>query len=53
LNAQTGEIGNSGQNIDKGTSKRSYFRSFPTMPILVGGALVIAGGAIISLWKPA
>jgi hypothetical protein len=29
------------------------FRSFPTLPILVGGALVIAGGAIISLWKPA
>jgi hypothetical protein len=29
------------------------FRSFPTMPILVGGALVIGGGAIISLWKPA
>lgn len=29
------------------------FRSFPTMPILVGGALVIAGGAVISLWKPA
>jgi hypothetical protein len=29
------------------------FRSFPTMPILVGGALVIAGGAIISFWKPA
>jgi hypothetical protein len=29
------------------------FRSFPTVPILVGGALVIAGGAIISLWKPA
>ena len=29
------------------------FRSFPTMPILVGGTLVIAGGAIISLWKPA
>jgi hypothetical protein len=29
------------------------FRSFPTMQILVGGALVIAGGAIISLWKPA
>jgi len=28
------------------------FRSFPTMPILVGGALVIAGGAIISFWKP-
>lgn len=29
------------------------FRSFPTIPILVGGALVIAGGAVISLWKPA
>jgi hypothetical protein len=29
------------------------FRSFPTVPILVGGALVIAGGAIISLWAPA
>jgi hypothetical protein len=29
------------------------FRSLPTMPILVGGALVIAGGAIISFWTPA
>lgn len=29
------------------------FQSFPTIPILVGGALVIAGGAIISLWKSA
>jgi small multidrug resistance family-3 protein len=29
------------------------FRSLPTVPILVGGVLVIAGGAIISLWKPA
>ena len=28
------------------------FRSFPTVPILVGGALVIAGGASISCWKP-
>jgi small multidrug resistance family-3 protein len=28
------------------------FRSLPTLPILVGGVLVIAGGAIISLWKP-
>lgn len=27
------------------------FPSFPTIPILVGGALVITGGAIISLWK--
>jgi len=29
------------------------FRSLPTLPILVGGALVIAGGAVITLWKPA
>jgi hypothetical protein len=29
------------------------FRALPTMPILVGGALVIAGGAIITLWNPA
>jgi hypothetical protein len=28
------------------------FRTLPTMPILVGGALVIAGGAIITFWKP-
>ena len=29
------------------------FRKLPTMPILVGGGLVIAGGAIITFWKPA
>ncbi len=29
------------------------FRSVPTLPTLVGGALVIAGGAIITYWKPA
>lgn len=29
------------------------FRSYPTIPILAGGALVIAGGAVISFWKPA
>jgi hypothetical protein len=28
------------------------FRILPTMPILVGGVLVIAGGAIITFWKP-
>jgi hypothetical protein len=28
------------------------FRAFPTIPTLVGGTLVIAGGAIISFWKP-
>ncbi|MDP8984826.1 MAG: hypothetical protein M3N97_07210 [Pseudomonadota bacterium] len=29
------------------------FRTQPTLPILVGGALVITGGAIITFWKPA
>jgi hypothetical protein len=29
------------------------FRSLPTLPIMVGGAFVIAGGAIITFWKPA
>jgi hypothetical protein len=29
------------------------FRALPTMPIAVGGALVIAGGAIITFWRPA
>ena len=28
------------------------FRALPTLPIVVGGALVIAGGAIITFWKP-
>jgi small multidrug resistance family-3 protein len=28
------------------------FRSLPNLPICVGGALVIAGGAIITFWKP-
>ena len=28
------------------------FRSLPTLPIILGGSLVIAGGAIITFWKP-
>ena len=28
------------------------FGALPTTPMLVGGALVIAGGAIITFWKP-
>jgi hypothetical protein len=28
------------------------FRSVPNLPIVCGGALVIAGGLIISFWKP-
>jgi small multidrug resistance family-3 protein len=28
------------------------FRAVPTLPIVVGGALVLAGGAVITFWKP-
>jgi hypothetical protein len=28
------------------------FRTLPTLPIVVGGLLVIAGGAIITFWNP-
>jgi hypothetical protein len=30
-----------------------FFRTLPTMPIFVGGGMVIAGGAIITFWQPA
>jgi len=29
------------------------FRTLPTLPIVLGGLLVITGGAIITFWKPA
>ncbi len=29
------------------------FRTLPTLPVLVGGGLVIAGGMIVTFWKPA
>lgn len=29
------------------------FRALPTLPILVGGALIVIGGSIVSLWRPA
>jgi hypothetical protein len=29
------------------------FKAVPTLPILVGGTLVVAGGVIITFWKPA
>jgi hypothetical protein len=29
----------------------AFFRILPTLPILVGGALIVAGGAIVSFWK--
>jgi hypothetical protein len=28
------------------------FRTLPTLPSVIGGSLVIAGGAIITYWKP-
>jgi len=28
------------------------FRTLPTLPIVLGGLLVIAGGSIITFWKP-
>ncbi len=28
------------------------FRASPTLPILLGGALIIAGGAIVTMWQP-
>jgi small multidrug resistance family-3 protein len=29
----------------------AFFRTLPTAPVLVGGALIVAGGAIVSFWK--
>ena len=28
------------------------FKTLPTLPVVVGGAFIIAGGAIITYWKP-
>lgn len=28
-----------------------FFRTMPTVPVLTGGALIVAGGAIVSFWK--
>jgi hypothetical protein len=28
------------------------FKSIPTLPVIVGGLLVISGGLIITFWKP-
>jgi hypothetical protein len=30
-----------------------FFRTLPTVPILMGGALVVAGGLVVSFWKAA
>ena len=29
------------------------FRSIPSVPILVGGALIVAGGLLVTYWRPA
>ena len=31
----------------------AFFRTMPTPPILVGGALIVAGGLIVTFWKAA
>jgi small multidrug resistance family-3 protein len=30
----------------------AFFRTLPTMPILIGGAMIVAGGVVVSFWKP-
>ena len=30
----------------------AFFRTLPTIPIMIGGAMIVAGGAIVSFWKP-
>ncbi len=29
----------------------AFFRTLPTMPILAGGAMIVAGGAIVTFWR--
>jgi hypothetical protein len=31
----------------------AFFRTLPNLPILVGGALIVAGGLIVTFWKTA
>lgn len=28
------------------------FRTLPSLPVLVGGALIVAGGLVVTLWEP-
>ena len=30
-----------------------FFRAVPTLPILVGGAFIVAGGLVVTYWRPA
>lgn len=29
----------------------AFFRTLPTIPVMIGGTLIVIGGAIVSLWK--
>lgn len=29
-----------------------FFKTLPTMPILIGGALIVAGGLLVTFWTP-
>jgi len=29
----------------------AFFKTLPTLPTLVGGTLIVIGGAVVSLWK--
>ena len=29
----------------------AFFHTLPTLPILVGGVLIVSGGAVVSFWK--
>ena len=28
------------------------FRTFPSLPVLVGGSMIVAGGLVVTYWKP-
>jgi hypothetical protein len=30
-----------------------FFRTLPTVPVIAGGALIVAGGLVVSFWKAA
>jgi small multidrug resistance family-3 protein len=29
----------------------AFFRTLPTLPVLIGGALIVTGGLLVSFWK--
>jgi hypothetical protein len=31
----------------------AFFRTLPTLPVMMGGALIVTGGLIVSFWKAA